>query len=857
MDLRVVNDDFGVSGARHNTMIAVGQMTLPMLPAQFETWFAARGWAPRDHQRAMLAAAQAGDHALLIAPTGAGKTLAGFLPSLIDIVANPPTAGTIHTLYISPLKALAVDVARNLIAPIEQMGIDIRVETRTGDTPQAKRQRQRYDPPHILLTTPEQIALFVGMPEAATLFSGLKRIVIDEAHAIAPTKRGDLLMLGLAALERFAPDARRTGLSATVADEVALARWLAPQGPNEEFIAKVVKGPKGTTPRVDMLLSEERIPWAGHTGRHAMGEVYQAIKSAGMSLVFVNTRFQAELAFQELWKINDDSLPIALHHGSLDVGQRRKVEAAMAQGRLRAIVCTSTLDLGIDWGDVDLVIQMGAPKGASRLVQRIGRSNHRLDEASQALLVPTNRFEMLECRAAQEAVGEGLLDGEAPRSGALDILAQHIMGRAVGGAFFEDELYDEVRRAAPYHGLSRASFDRVLGFVRDGGYALKSYDRFARLIRDSDGRLLCRNAESARRWRMNVGSIVADPVVKVRQVSPGQAKRAGMPKDSATLMGGRVIGEIEEYFVGGLSPRDTFLFAGEVWRFEGLTGADCLVTKAFGENPKVPSWAGGKFPLSTFLAARVRAMIGDPKQWPGLHPQLREWLELQRVFSAIPSPKEMLVETFPRGNRFHLACYPFEGRLAHQTLGMLLTRRLERLGLEPLGFVANDYAVSVWGQKNMRDVNVAALFDQDMLGDDLEEWLNESALMKRTFRTCAVIAGLIEQRMPGREKTGRQVTFSSDLIYDVLRQHQPDHILLEAARSDAGEGLLDIRRLADALARVEGHILHKGLDRISPFGVPLMLEIGKVPVSGQALDSILDEVAGDSLLREATSMPFV
>lgn len=834
-------------------MLAFGSMSSPALPPLFETWFEARGWAPRAHQRAMLAAAHVGDHALLIAPTGAGKTLAGFLPTLVDIVANPPASGTIHTLYISPLKALAVDVARNLMAPIAQMGLDVRVETRTGDTPQAKRQRQRYDPPHILLTTPEQIALFVGMPEAPQLFAGLKRIVIDEAHAIAPTKRGDLLMLGLSALERFAPDARRTGLSATVADEAALARWLAPQHPDEEFQARVVKGPKGTTPSVDMLLSQERIPWAGHTGRHAMGEVYGAIQKAAMSLVFVNTRFQAELAFQELWKINDDNLPIALHHGSLDVGQRRKVEAAMAEGRLRAIVCTSTLDLGIDWGDVDLVIQMGAPKGASRLVQRIGRSNHRLDEASQALLVPTNRFEMLECRAAQEAVGEGLLDGEAPRTGALDILAQHIMGRAVGGAFYEHELYDEVRRAAPYHGLDRPTFDRVLGFVTDGGYALKSYDRFARLIRDTDGRLTCRNNESARRWRMNVGSIVADPVVKVRQVSPGQAKRAGMPKDSATLFGGRVIGEIEEYFVGGLSPRDTFLFAGEVWRFEGLTGADCLVTKASGQNPKVPNWAGGKFPLSTFLAARVRATIGDPRQWANLHPQLREWLELQRAFSAIPAPGQLLVETFPRGNRFHLACYPFDGRLAHQTLGMLLTRRLERLGLEPLGFVANDYAVSVWGQKDMGDVDMAALFDQDMLGDDLEEWLSESALMKRTFRTCAVIAGLIEQRIPGREKTGRQVTFSSDLIYDVLRQHQPDHILLEAARNDAGEGLLDIRRLADALSRVKGHIAHKSLNQISPFGVPLMLEIGKVPVNGQALDAILDEVAGDTLLREATA----
>jgi ATP-dependent helicase Lhr and Lhr-like helicase len=568
-------------------------------------------------------------------------------------------------------------------------------------------------------------------------------------------------------------------------------------------------------------------------------------------LVFVNTRFQAELAFQELWKINEANLPIALHHGSLDVSQRRKVEQAMAQGRLRAIVCTSTLDLGIDWGNVDLVIQMGAPKGSSRLIQRIGRSNHRLDEVSKAILVPTNRFEMLECQAARDAVLAQHLDGPVPRRGAIDILAQHIMGCAVGAPFKPDDLYREITSAAPYYLLSRDQFDRVLSFVTDGGYALKSYDRFARLIGDGQGRLLCRNREAARAWRMNVGSIVAEPILKVRQVSANRSRRPGTPAGGSTIVGGRVVGEIEEYFVDGLSPRDTFLFAGEVWRFEGVSGTDCLVSKAHDQSPKVPSWAGGKFPLSTYLAGRVRTMIANKGYWPKLHPQLQEWLEMQSSVSVIPSAQEILVETFPRGNRFHLACYPFEGRLAHQTLGMLLTRRLERLGCDPLGFVANDYAISVWGLKDMAHVNMDALLDQDMLGDDLEEWLEESVLMKRTFRTCAVIAGLIEQNQIGKPKTGRQVTISTDLIFDVLRQHQPDHILLEAARNEAGEGLLDIRRLSECLARINGQIRHQKLNRISPFAVPLMLEIGKVPVNGQALESILEEAAGDSLLREA------
>ncbi len=826
-------------------------MSASSLPLAFQTWFARRNWTPRAHQLELLTADQAGEHSLLIAPTGAGKTLAGFLPSLIDLAEGSDQSRGLHTLYISPLKALAVDVERNLMAPISEMGLPVRVETRTGDTPATKRQRQRYDPPDLLLTTPEQVALFVGMPDAPNIFQGLKRIIIDEAHALAPTKRGDLLALGMAALQRFAPSARRTGLSATVADEAALAQWIAPQAGSEARHARIVRGPKGTTPDITMLLSAERVPWAGHTGRHAMQEVYQAIEQTQMALVFVNTRFQAELAFQELWKINEANLPIALHHGSLDVSQRRRVEEAMAQGRLRAIVCTSTLDLGIDWGNVDLVIQMGAPKGSSRLIQRIGRSNHRLDEVSKAVLVPTNRFEMLECQAARDAVLAQHLDGPVPRRGAIDILAQHIMGCAVGAPFHADDLFREVTSAGPYHLLPREQFDRVLGFVTDGGYALKSYDRFARLIRDSEGRLLCRNRDAARAWRMNVGSIVAEPVLKVRQVSANRSRRHGTPSGGNTLIGGRVVGEIEEYFVDGLSPRDTFLFAGEVWRFEGVSGTDCLVSKAHDQSPKVPSWAGGKFPLSTYLATRVRTMIANKSYWPNLHPQLQEWLHMQSYFSVIPQEGEILVETFPRGNRFHLACYPFEGRLAHQTLGMLLTRRLERLGLDPLGFVANDYAISVWGQKDMARVDMDQLFDQDMLGDDLEEWLEESVLMKRTFRTCAVIAGLIEQNQVGKTKTGRQVTFSSDLIFDVLRRHQPDHVLLEAARAEAGEGLLDIRRLSECLARIVGQVRHQKLDRISPFAVPLMLEIGKVPVNGQALENILEEAAGDSLLREA------
>jgi ATP-dependent Lhr-like helicase len=817
------------------------------LPDAFRDWFATRGWRPRAHQSRLLELARAGTSALLIAPTGAGKTLAGFLPTLIEARAGGRGKNRgLHTLYISPLKALAVDIARNLEAPVAEIGLDLRIETRTGDTSAAKRARQRRDPPDVLLTTPEQLALLLAGPDAAPMFSTLRRVVLDELHAIVTSKRGDLLALGLARLRALAPQATVVGLSATVHDPDELRDWIVAR-PNR---AALVVAPPGAPAELSILDAAERLPWTGHSARHALGDVYAAIRAARMTLVFVNTRAQAEFTFQELWRINEDALPIALHHGSLDASQRRRVEGAMAEGRLRAIVCTSTLDLGIDWGDVDLVVNIGAPKGASRLTQRIGRANHRLDEPSRALLVPANRFETLECRAAVDAARAGAQDTAKPRPGALDVLAQHILGVACAAPFDADALYAEATSAAPYAALTRGDFDDALNFVANGGYALQSYDRFARIRRTKDGLWRVADGRVAQTYRMNIGTIVESEMLKVRLVrGRGPADGAGRYTGRLTR-GGRVLGEIEDYFIEGLSPGDTFLFGGEVLALQGVVENEALVARASGSTPKVPSYAGGKFPLSTYLAARVRAMLADRTQWAALPEQTRDWLELQALRSALPGADDLLVETFPHADRHYLVAYPFEGRLVHQTLGMLLTRRMERRGLEPLGFVANDYALAVWTLKPVDELRVIAeLFAQDMLGDDLEEWLQESAMMKRTFRQCAVISGLIERRFPGREKTGRQVTVSTDLIYDVLRRHEPDHILLRAARADAAAGLLDLERLARMLARVQGHIRHKRLARFSPLSAPILLEIGREPIYGQAQETSLAEAA-DALIGE-------
>ena len=826
------------------------------LPEPFSGWFASRGWSPRAHQLALVTKLARRRDTLLIAPTGAGKTLAGFLPSLVDLVGRPadrPRRGAgLHTLYISPLKALAVDVARNLTTPIAEMGLAVAVETRTGDTSVHKKARQRARPPDILLTTPEQIALLISHEDAPFLFADLEIVILDELHALAPSKRGDLLSLGLARLRALAPRLTAIGLSATVARPTELRAYLAPQCAPEDraLLADLVIATGGARPRLSILETDEEPPWAGHSSRYAISAIYEAVKSHRLSLLFVNTRSQAELMFQELWRANDDALPIGLHHGSLDAQQRRKVEAAMAAGSLRAVVCTSTLDLGIDWGDVDLVINIGAPKGASRLIQRIGRANHRLDEPSVALLVPSNRFEVLECRAALDAAEAGAQDAVLERTGTLDVLAQHVFGVAASAPFAPDALYEEVRSALPYAGLTRATFDRVVDFVSTGGYALRAYERYARLRPTDDGRLRIAHPRLAQLHRMNVGTIVDSPMLRVRLVGSGGPPRAGRAK---RLAGGRVLGELDEWFISELSPGDTFVFAGLVVRFEGIRETEAFVSRSSATSPQIPSYPGGKFPLSTHLAARVRAMLADPGYWQHLPRPVAEWLALQTRRSILPGEDEVLVETFPRSGRYFLVAYPFEGRLAHQTLGMLLTRRLDRARAAPLGFVASDYGLAIWCGNDLDEfitsgrLDMSSLFDQDMLGDDLEAWLDSSFMMKRTFRMCAVIAGLIERRHPGKEKSGRQVTVSSDLIYDVLRTHDPGHILLEAARADAATGLLDIGRLGTFLARIRGRIRHRALTRVSPLAVPILLDIGREPVHGQAAEGHLREAALDMI----------
>ncbi|EMD82031.1 ligase-associated DNA damage response DEXH box helicase [Pacificimonas flava] len=806
------------------TARAAGQPA-PDLPPVIADWFAGRGWRLRRHQAEMIAAARGGRDALLVASTGAGKTLAGFLASIADLIETPQEG--LHTLYVSPLKALAVDVQRNLMEPIQEMGLDIRVETRTGDTPSDRKARQRARPPHMLLTTPESLSLLLSYPEAETMFASLKTIIVDEIHAFAPTKRGDLLALAMARLQRLAPGLRRAALTATVRDPDGFRGWLSPDG-DFEAVA-LVRGEPGARPDIRILLPEDRVPWSGHSGRYAARQVMEEIEAHKLTLVFCNTRSLAELIFQDLWSENENALPIGVHHGSLSREARRKVEGAMARGDLRGLVATASLDLGVDWGDVDLVIQMGAPKGSSRLLQRIGRANHRLDEASEAVIVPGNRFEYLEARAALDAVEEGELDEDLWRPGALDVLAQHIMALACAAPFDADDLYAEIRTAAPYATLPRETFDRVLHFIESGGYALRAYDKYKRITQGKDGLWRISHPRYAKQHRLNAGIIVDAPVLDVR------------------FRNGRKLGTVEEYFASTLTPGDTFFFSGLSLEVEGIKDADLFV-KATAKPARIPTYVGARMPLSTNLANRVRRFLHEREEWRRFPPDVREWLRIQDERSVLPQPDQLLVETFPREGRYYMVAYSFEGWNAHQSLGMLITRRMETMGLSPIGFVSNDYAIACYSLKPVEDPR--PLFSPDILEDELVEWIQTSHLLKRAFREVAVIGGLIERHVPGKRKTGRQVTFSTDLIYDVLRKYEPDHMLLSAAWEDAKGRLTDIGRLADLLDRAPRTMVHRALDRISPLAVPVLVLIGREKVAmGTADDELLIEA--ESLAEEA------
>ena len=792
-----------------------------VLPQKFEDWIETRNWALRPHQIEVLTHSNRQSQ-LLIAPTGSGKTLSGFLPTLIELESSEFSG--LHTIYVSPLKALASDIKRNLMIPIEEMGLNIRVEDRTGDTTAAIKRRQRVDPPHILLTTPESLALLISFPESKTLFANLNRVVVDEIHALVESKRGHQLVLAISRLQSLCANLRKIGLSATVDRPEEVANFISDNKAN----CPIIFAKSGVNPNISMLKTKTLPPWAGAGATYAIPDVLEKISDHKTTLIFHNTRAQAEIFFHNLWLNNKNNLPIAIHHGSLDFDQRKRVEAAIFKGELRAIVCTGTLDLGIDWNDVDLVIQVGAPKNIKRLVQRIGRANHTYNAPSKAIIVPANKFEIIECQAALEAVKDRDLDGEPVKSGSLDVLCQHILLVACAGKICPNQLFKEIKKIGAYQNLTQDDFNECLRFCIDGGYALNRYEQWHRLKIDDSGNIVLRDPRTSNKIRMNVGTIQDTETLKVR---------------TRHRSGGKPLGEIEEAFAASLTKGDTFLIGGKIVRFESLREMVVEVTQNANRQPKIATFMGTKFATSTKLSDRILDTFKN-ENWEDLPEDTINWLNKQKEFSELPVKDSLLVETFFRKSRHHMVVYSFAGRNANQTLGLILSE----LDLAPLGFVANDYATLLWGLKKVE--NPIKLFNSSAIELGLDKWLSGNALMKRTFKSVATVAGLIDRNLPGLRKSGRQTTFSSDILYDTLVKYDPGHLLLKITKDEAMKGLIDFNRIKEMFDRVDDNITHRNLPHISPLAAPMLLEVGTVPIEGQARELILQNEVG-SLMREA------
>ncbi len=766
---------------------------------------------------------------ILHAPTGGGKTIGGFMPSIDDFINNNYKSQEFHTLYISPLKALTADVQRNLLNPINDLKINIKVETRTSDTSTYNKAKQIKKPPNFLITTPESFALLMARTDVINLFKNLKFVIIDELHTFFDSKRGHLLSLNVARLRSIKPF-QAIGLSATLKNTTLAKKYLS-----NNKNTKLVSTHSKVIPEITILNSGNRIPWSGHSPRYALSEIYSEILKFKSSILFVNTRAQAEILFESLWAINNKNKKIAIHHGSLEKGLRKKVEKEIVEGYVECVVATSSLDLGLDWGNIDLVMQIGAPKGVARLVQRIGRANHTINTPSRAILVPTNCFEYVECIAAKECVELNFLEDEIYSEGSLDVLAQHIVGVAISQKFKKEDLYKQIKDAWPYRNLNIEDFEKTLSFVENGGYSLQAYEEYSRLRTDGEYYEI-RDKSLVTKYKMNIGTIVEAEMLRLR-------------------VGNRYLGNIEEWFISGLSAGDTFIFGGKRLMFEKVIGNIAYAKITALEHQKIPSFKGGNLPLSTHLSKTVRKIFSKRLEAADLPDSLKKWSELQAKFSSFPKENEFLVETFKRKNgkqeKYYMAVHPFEGRNTHQTLGFLILRRIKKLGVQPFGFVANDYSILFSFSKEIEDIDF--LFSQDILIEDLYEWLEETPLIKRLFREIAIISGLIYKNLPGKQKTGKQVTFNTDLIYEVLRKHEPHHILLKITTENAKKDLVDLDRLSTFLFRIKNKIKINKLKRASALAFSLLFEYHKETPDKNELDNFYLEKLENELLEEVNA----
>jgi ATP-dependent Lhr-like helicase len=784
--------------------------------AALDAAFAARGWTPFEFQRAAWHARLAGQSGLIHSATGTGKTLAALGGALLHAQRTPAPAAAIRVLWITPLRALGQDLARNLATFLAGTAPGWRVGIRTGDTASGERAKQQRRPPELLITTPESLAVLLSQAGGGERLSAVETVVVDEWHELLGTKRGVQLELLLARLRCLNPGLATWGLSATLGNLAAALATLLGGGPHAGAGGRLVCGDLDKRFVIDSVLprNPDRFPWSGHLGLQQVDAVLPALEQARSSLLFTNTRSQAEAWFQALLDARPDWLmELALHHGSIDRALRTDIEQRLREGRLRCVVCTSSLDLGVDFSPVEQVIQVGSPKGVGRLLQRAGRSGHLPGALSRVLCVPTTALELLEIAAARRAATAGRVEARLPLANSLDVLAQHLVTLACGDGFEPAALLEEVRGTAAFAGLDEADWRWTLDFVTRGGPALQAYPQFQR-VQLEHGRARVADAGLARRHRLAIGTITSDTAMQLRWVSGG------------------ALGTVEESFVARLRPGEVFVFAGRRLELARVRDMVAYVRKASARSGRVPRWQGGRMPLSGELADGVVELLDAVAA--GASPPEAEvgavagMLALQSRWSALPRRDELLVERVRTRDGEHLFLFPFAGRLAHEGLAVLLAHRLAAREPRTITVSVNDYGLELLADRSLPadESTLRELLSSAALLDDLRAALNVSELARRQFRDIARIAGLVQAGLPGgRGRSLRQLQASSGLVYDVLARHDADNRLLRQAREEVLEQQLEYRRLAAVLERLAARRLRVTRPpRLTPLAFALWAE---------------------------------
>ncbi|MEM9410958.1 MAG: ligase-associated DNA damage response DEXH box helicase [Planctomycetota bacterium] len=811
-------------------------------------WMKESGRKPFPFQRAVWKSMLDGKSGLLHSPTGTGKTLAIWMGAiarwhqalekpLADNVEeskrrriNRNAADPIRVLWLTPLRALAADTLLALQQPADQLKLPWTVERRTSDSSSTMKTKQKDRLPTCLITTPESLSILLSYKKTHHQFKTLDLVVLDEWHELMSSKRGVQAELGLARLRTLSPNLLTWAVSATIGNVDKAMQTALGQGGDQGVI---VKAPARRKLSMKSVIPEkiERFPWAGHMGLKSVPAVVDVIDTVGSSLVFTNTRSQAERWYSAILHARPDwAVKIDVHHGSLERKKRQWVERELDAGKLKCVVCTSSLDLGVDFFPVEQVLQIGSPKGIARLMQRAGRSGHYPGGKSQLVFVPTNALELVELAAAKDALKKNRIEDRNPIMGCLDLLAQHVVSIACGSPFNESELFEEVKRTHAFRWLAEVQWQWVLDFVRQGGESLKAYPDFAKVVIEND-EFHIKDARTARLHRMSIGTIPSDQEIQVRY-----------------MKGGR-LGTIEERFISRLKPGDKFMFAGRTLKLVMTRDMTAWVRRAKGQVAALPRWHGGRLPLSSELSAAVREKLSDAKQGKFTGPEMRAikpLLKVQSQWSTIPDEHMLLIEKVKTRDGFHVFIYPFEGRLVHEGLAAVIAWRLGQL--QPITFATtiNDYGIELLSptEPPIEMAVEKGLFSSVDLVNQIEKCMNAGELDRRQFRDIARVAGLVQGGFPGQGKSAKQLQASSDLFFEVFKEYEPDNMLLRQARQEVLEYQLQQQRLTDALDRISAcEVVIHHPPKPTPLAFPILVDRLKMKMSSEKLADRIERLA--------------